>query len=78
MDLPIRPLPPVVGPSPPAPVPRVGERKRQPGEQPFSLDAEDGEPDGERPAAETPTPSDDTPIGPPPEDEAGQRVDVTA
>ncbi|HKE01397.1 MAG TPA: hypothetical protein VKE69_10340 [Planctomycetota bacterium] len=74
MEAPIPRLPPIVGPPPAPMLPRLGDRKRQPGEPPGD-EAKGKKPP---PPATPPNPDDDVPIAPPDPDDAGSRIDLTA
>ena len=84
MDLPIQRVPPMVGPQPPARIPRLGDRERNPKDQ--ELDDEDQESADDRenggaPASGEPEapPEDQEKPDPPPEPgEAGSTLDLTA
>lgn len=75
MDLPIRRLPPVVGPRPAPTIPKLGNRERDPGGA-FAEGDGSGEAGPER---EDPNENEEEEgLGPPPPGEAGTTLDLTA
>lgn len=86
MDIPIRRIPPMVGPQPPAAIPRLGDRPPQQRKQQFSLDAENKENEGAEDSDDSEldiTENDESAqgdsvdeVGPPEPGEAGQNLNV--
>jgi hypothetical protein len=81
MDLPIQRLPPMVGPQPPARIPRLGDRERNPKDRGAEEDQESAEERGGAPPGGEPQESDEdqeNPDPPPDPGAAGSTLDLTA